>query len=91
MSFILEIFSILLLGLGIYFNYLANPKRIVKTMLQEVSASLEQKLDVYQNIFEEESFTMNTDFSIQVESEYLTALAQVDSNSLSLAHFLHLV
>ena len=67
--------AVIAIGIGILFNYLGNPKRIMAEAVDKLSNGVDE---LFQGQEEQNSYTTNSDVNLSVESDYISYLASVD-------------
>lgn len=75
---IIIIISLLLIGVGIYFNILSSPKNITSTAIDRLNYLFKNYMDSGDDSFLGDNFTLESDIAFNIKSEYYMAQSKVD-------------
>lgn len=75
---IIIIVSLLLIGVGIYFNILSSPKNITSTAIDRLNYLFKNYMDSGDDSFLGDNFTLESDIAFNIKSEYYMAQSKVD-------------
>lgn len=89
MIVIIAILAIILIGIGAYFSYASNPKRIIASAIENLSSKLKEPIiSDNEDLQIGDNYTINSDVKFNIESDYLTMLAGTDPTYLPYANIL---
>lgn len=70
--------SIILIAIGMYLSYISNPKKILATAIDNVATNLKNVITINEETNTGDNFTVSSNVSFALESEYLTQMTATD-------------
>lgn len=83
--FFIAIFSI---GIGLYLNYLAQPKHVFEKMFSSMGEKFDPYFSTFDSLFIGDQFSVHTDVKFELDSPYYSEQSLIDVEALKKYHFL---